>query len=31
MDNLFSVCIVRRVAEGARVREVWVFCYTDVV
>ena len=31
MDIVFSVCIVRREAVGARVWEVWVFRHADVV
>ena len=31
MDVVYSVCIVRRVAVGARVWEVWVFRHTDIV
>ena len=31
MDVVFSVCIVRRGAVGARVWEVLVFCHADVV
>ena len=31
MDVVFSVCIVRRGAVGARVWEVWVFRHADVV
>ena len=30
-DVVFSVCIVRRGALGARVWEVGVFCHADVV
>ena len=29
MDVVFSVCIVRRGAVGARVWEVWVFRHAD--
>ena len=31
MDVVFSVCIVRRGAVGARVWGVWVFRHADVV
>ena len=31
MDVVFSVCIVRNEAVGARVWEVWVFRHADVV
>ena len=31
MDIVFSVCIVRRGAVGARVWDVRVFCHADVV
>ena len=31
MDVVFSVCIVRHGAVGARVCEMWVFRHADVV
>ena len=31
MDVVFSVCIVRRGAVGARIWDVCVFCHGDVV